>query len=87
MKESALNYLILLGACISLIGLGLSGVLVSRAQSENERRGKRLASILAPHLRTTQVELSAFTVVEDSNSSTWPGRLASLFGFSFNDFS
>ena len=38
MNEDALQYLLLMGACLSLIGLGLSGVMVSRAQSENDRR-------------------------------------------------
>lgn len=83
MNEGALQYLILMGACLSLIGLGLSGVMVSRAQSENDRRSKRLTSILAPHIRTAQIELSAFTLSEEKSPSNWKARLAGLFGFSF----
>jgi tight adherence protein B len=82
MNESALQYLLLMGACLSLIGLGLSGVLVSRAQSENDRREKRLATILAPHLRSTQIELSAFTVQEDRGPRSTAGTISSIFGFS-----
>ena len=81
MNESPLQYLLLMGACLSLIGLGLSGVLVSRSQSANERRSKRLATILSPHLRTTQIELSAFTLPEDRGPRTAAGTLATIFGF------
>src|SRR5665213_3049275 len=79
--NDSLQYLLLMGACLSLIGLGLSGVLVSRSQSANERRSKRLAAILSPHLRTTQIELSAFTVQEDRGPRSATGTLATIFGF------
>ena len=81
MHDGALQYLLLMGACLSLIGLGLSGVLVSRAQSANDRRAKRLTAILAPHLRTAQIELSAFTLPEDRGPRTTKGTLAAIFGF------
>jgi tight adherence protein B len=82
MNDGALQYLLLTGACLSLIGLGLSGMMVSRAQSENDRRAKRLSAILAPHLRTAQIELSAFTLPEEHGPRTAAGTLASVFGFS-----
>jgi tight adherence protein B len=82
MINGPLQYLLLLGACLSLLGLGLSGVLVSRAQSQNDRKTKRLTAILAPHLRTTQIELSAFTLAEDHGPRTTAGTLAGIFGFS-----
>jgi len=81
MNDGALQYLLLMGACLSLIGLGLSGVLVSRAQSENDRRAKRMAAILAPHLRTAQIELSAFTLPEEHGPRSAAGTLSSIFGF------
>src|SRR5258708_3538108 len=81
MNDGSLQYLLLMGACLSLIGLGLSGVLVSRSQSANDRRSKRLAAILTPHLRTTQIELSAFTVTEEGGPRTAAGTLATIFGF------
>jgi tight adherence protein B len=70
-----------MGACLSLIGLGLSGVMVSRAQSEADRRSKRLAAILAPHLRSAQIELSAFTVPEDQGPRNRAATFAAIFGF------
>jgi tight adherence protein B len=76
-----LQYLLLMGACLSLIGLGLSGVLVSRSQAANERRSKRLAAILTPHLRTAQIELSAFTLPDDRGPRTFIGTLETIFGF------
>src|SRR5258708_2518864 len=81
MADGALQYLLLMGACLSLIGLGLSGVLVSRAQAANDRRSKRLSAILAPHLRSAQIELSAFTVTDDSDPRDTAARLAAIFGF------
>jgi tight adherence protein B len=78
--NDSLQYLLLMGACLSLIGLGLSGVLVSRSQSANERRSKRLAAILTPHLRTTQIELSAFTIAEDRGPRSAADTLATIFG-------
>lgn len=83
MNDGAMQYLLLFGACLSLIGLGLSGVLVSRSQAATERRSKRLARILAPHLRTAQIELSAFTIQEDRGPRSISGTLAGIFGFSF----
>jgi tight adherence protein B len=81
MTEGALQYLLLMGACLSLIGLGLSGVMVSRAQSENDRRSKRLTAILAPHLRSAQIELSAFTVPDESDARSRATIYAGIFGF------
>lgn len=82
MNEGALQYLLLMGACMTLIGLGLSGVMVTRAQQENERRKKRLESILSPHVRAAEIELSAFTVADKTGERNWPRTLASMFGFS-----
>jgi tight adherence protein B len=84
MNDGAMQYLLLLGACLSLIGLGLSGVLVSRTQAANDRRSKRLATILAPHLRSAQIELSAFTVQDDRGPRSFSGLFSGIFGFSFD---
>jgi tight adherence protein B len=81
MNDSPLQYLLLMGACLALIGLGLSGILVSRSQTANDRRSKRLAAILTPHLRTTQIELSAFTLADERGPRNTAGTLAGLFGF------
>ena len=83
MTDGAMPYLLLFGACLSLIGLGLSGVLVTRSQAATDRRAKRMAAILTPHLRTTQIELSAFTVQDDRGPRSAPAMFSGLFGFSF----
>ena len=83
MSDETFQYLILIGACLTLLGLGLSGLMVSRSQSENEKRTRRLKTILAPHLRTAQIELSAFTLVEEEKPGDLRSRFASVFGFSF----
>jgi tight adherence protein B len=83
MNDGTRQILLLIGACMSLLGLGVSGVLVSRSQSANDRRSKRLTAILSPHLRTAQIELSAFTLADDRGPRTVASTLASIFGFSF----
>ncbi len=81
MIDGPLQFLLLTGACLSLIGLGLSGVMVSRAQAENEKRARRLEAILSPHMRTTQIELSAFAVAEERGPRDFSAILAAIFGF------
>jgi tight adherence protein B len=73
--------LLLGGACLSLLGLGASGMLVSRAQAHRARRDMRLASIVSPHLRTTRIELTAFVApVAEQNRSALQ-IVAWVFGF------
>jgi tight adherence protein B len=81
MTGGALQYLLLTGACLSLLGLGLSGLLVSRVQTDNDRRSKRLRAILAPHLRSAQIELSAFTLPDERGPRSATGTIATIFGF------
>jgi tight adherence protein B len=72
---------LLLGGCLTLIGLGISAVLVSRQQTATERRSKRLERILAPHIRITQIELSAFTLQEVKDPRSARSTLGALFGY------
>ncbi len=81
MGSGAFQLLLLLGGCFTLIGLGVSGVMVSRSQTETDRRSKRLEAILAPHIRTTQIELSAFSLVETKDPRSATGTLWSIFGY------
>ncbi len=67
--------------CLALIGLGVSGVLVSRSQTESDRRSKRLEAILAPHIRLTQIELSAFTLHETKDPRSAIRTVASIFAY------
>jgi len=81
MNDGTLQYLLLLAACLSLLGLAFSGVMVTRAQSQNDRRSKRLNAILAPHMRTAQIEISAFTLPEEHDPRSAAGTFAGFFGF------
>jgi tight adherence protein B len=80
-NETALQSFLLIGGCLSLIGLGVSGLMLSRAHVDNERRSKRISELLEPHVRTAQVELSAFTLTDESNPRDWSGSLGKIFGF------
>ena len=80
MKSVGLQWLLLVLSCLSLIGLGLSGMLISRAQKYRARRDARLASITAPHQRIQRLEISAFTRARPKQERSLPGMAASLFG-------
>lgn len=81
MNDGPLQYFLIVGACLSLIGLGLSGVVVSRAQAANEKRIRRVDAILSPHIRATRLELSAFTADKERESRSVSALLAAIFGF------
>jgi len=77
----ALQYSLLGGACLALVGLGISSLLVTRAQGVRERRARRLASIIAPHLRTTRIEMTAFLAADHKNDRSMLQNAARIFGF------
>lgn len=81
MTEHALPIILLAGACLSLLGLAFSGLLVSRAQTDRERRESRMAAIVAPHARVTRIELSAFIAAPAEERKSPLGRLGWVFGF------
>lgn len=81
MTHPTLLLLLLAGACLSLAGLGVSAMLVSRAQKERERRAERLASIVSPHLRRARVEISAFTPQVEPRHQSLRGLVTLVFGF------
>ena len=81
MIGTRLQLFLLVMSCLSLIGLGFSGLLVSRAQGQKARRELRLASIAAPHLRTQKIEVSAFTRTTPRQQRSIATIAASIFGF------
>ena len=81
MAHTHLQYFLLVGAGLCFVGLVLSGWLVTQAQSRNKRRDLRLASIIQPHLRQAQVEVSAFTSAPVIRNQSFTGALSWLFGF------
>jgi tight adherence protein B len=81
MRFSLLQYVLLFGACVSMLGLGLSGFLVSRAQTRRDRREMRFASIVSPHLRAARTETAAFVAAPHADRRG-PGQMLSvLFGY------
>jgi len=81
MRFSLLQYILLFGACVSMLGLGLSGFLVSRAQVQRDRRAMRFASIVSPHLRTERIEMTAFVAFSNADRRGPRQALSALFGF------
>lgn len=79
MSRFNLQIALLLLACLSLVGLALSSVLVSRAQRTRERRQLRFALITAPHSRHRRIELSAFTRAAPEQHRSMTATLAAIF--------
>jgi tight adherence protein B len=75
-----LQWILLVLSCLSLAGLGLSGFLVSRAQTYRQKRDARLAMVVTPHVRVQKTEISAFTRSKPRDQSVI-GMAAWLFGF------
>lgn len=65
----------------ALAGLGYAGVLVTREETRQEKLGRRITSVVAPHMRVQRIELSAFTPSDANDRKTALGRMASVFGF------
>jgi tight adherence protein B len=72
---------LLAGATVSLIGLAISAVMVSRGQVERERRAERMASVVASHTRTSRIELTAFLAPPQAQRRSVLYEVARLFGF------
>jgi len=76
-----LQWILLILSCLSLAGLGLSGLLVSRAQAFRQKRDARLAMVVTPHLRVQKVEVSAFSRAAKPRDQSVVGMAAWVFGF------
>ena len=87
MDAMHLRYALMVGAGLSLVGLGISGLLLSRAQTMAERRNKRLAEVVSPHIRRAQIELSAFALPVQTSKRSVIGTLSSIFGFDLEKIS
>ena len=81
MDASHLRYVLMVGASFSLVGLCISAVLVTQAQKQAEKRDKRLAAIVASHLRPTYIEVSAFGESEQVIGRSVVARIGWVFGF------
>ncbi len=74
-------FILLVLSCLSLAGLGVSGLLVARAQAHQQKREARFAAVVSPHIRTQRLELSAFTRAQKPRDQSLIGICGWLFGF------
>lgn len=84
MSHQHLQYLLLVGASLCFLGLVASGLLVTHSQKQDQKRQARIASIVAPHFRRAQVEVSAFTEARTETDQSFLGFLSWVFGFDLN---
>ncbi|MGE0226251.1 MAG: type II secretion system F family protein [Acetobacteraceae bacterium] len=81
MTAGPLQVFLLAGACLSLIGLAFSGILVSRAQRERDRRRMRFASVIAPHARISRADAGTIIAPRPDDSHSPLSTIAWVFGF------
>jgi tight adherence protein B len=76
---SSLTLMLVILSLFSLVGLGLSGVLVSQSQVRREKRLYRLRQLAVPYQKILSVKLETFRPAAPNNRSLVES-LASLFG-------
>lgn len=74
-------WLISILSWLLLSGLGCAGLLVSKEDRRREKLTQRITSVVAPHMRTHRLELSAVTEVKDVADGSLFGFVAKVFGF------
>ena len=55
MRDHGLIWLLMIMSCLSLVGLGISGMLVSKAQKLKAQRAARISAVSSPHVKTQPV--------------------------------
>lgn len=81
MMEHGLLWALLLLSCATLLGFGVSAMLVSRSQKIKAKRDARLAAVTSPKVRKLQVEVSAFTRPKENEAESLASMAAGVFGF------
>ena len=81
MLDHGLLWLLMIMSCLSLAGLGMSGMLVSKAQKVKARREARMAAVSSPHVKAPPVFVSAFVQARSRPSRSLPALAAAMFGF------
>ena len=79
--DHGLLWLLMIMSCLSLAGLGMSGMLVSKAQKEKAKRDARMAAVSSPHMKAAPVFVSAFVQAPPRHNRSLPALTALLFGF------
>ena len=82
MRGHGLLWALMVLSCLSLVGLGISGMLVSRAQQVKAKAAARMAAVSSPHTKVQRVEISAFTRPARTRDRSFSSIVSSLFGFS-----
>lgn len=81
MRDHGLLWALMILSCLSLMGLGVSGILVSKGQQVKAKRAARMAAVSSPHSKVPKVEISAFTRAPRTRNRSSSAVLASIFGF------
>jgi tight adherence protein B len=81
MTSESVPLLLLVGAALSLFGLAVSGMMVSRAQQREARRRERFDSVMGRHQRGTEAELVTFLQPVNRGPRSFMATIAWIFGF------
>lgn len=81
MTTEGLPLLLLGGAALSLVGLAISGIMVSRAQQREAHRRERFDSVMGRHQRGTEAELVTFLQPVNRGPRSFMATIAWIFGF------
>jgi hypothetical protein len=73
--------LLLVLSCLTLAGLGFSGLLVARAQERRQKVEARLIAAVSPHIRVQRPVISAFTPPVKAKDHSLLGFAAWVFRF------
>ncbi len=83
MNGHGLLWALMVLSCLSLVGLGISGMLVSKAQKAKAKRDARMTSVSSPHIKVQRVEISAFIRPARTRDRSFSAIVALVFGFDF----
>ena len=84
MRDIGLITVLLVLSCLSLLGLAISGAMVSKAQKQRARRDARLGLVRDPRGKAQAIQLSAITRVDERRGRSAAALCASIFGFSLD---
>lgn len=81
--SGGVSLLLILLSFLSLIGFGFSGLLVSQAHAQRQRRAQRVRDLVAPYRKTKLVTIQAFRPAEHKERSLIDFASA-IFGFNLS---
>lgn len=80
MNGHDLLWALLLLSCVSLAGLVISFMLVSRSQKMKAKRDARMAAVSSPRARTARVEVTAIARPAETKNQSSLASIAAIFG-------